>query len=44
MAVMCERKQYRFNNCTDEREVDFHHMDRIGSEYTAGSRGERSNL
>lgn len=44
MAVMCGRKEYRFNKCIDEREVDFHHMDRISSEYTAGSRDERSNL
>ena len=43
MAVMCGRKQYRFNVCTDEREVDFHHMDRISSKCTAGSRDERSN-
>ena len=43
MAVMCGRKQYRFNKCTDDREVDFHHMGRISSKCTAGSRDERSN-
>ena len=23
MAVMCARKEHRFNKCTDEREVDY---------------------
>ena len=37
-------KEYRFKKYTNEREVDFQHMDRISSEYTAGSRDERSKL
>ena len=37
-------KEYRFKKCTNEREVDFQHMDRISSECTAGSRDERSKL
>ena len=23
MAVMCARKEHRFNTCTDEREIDY---------------------
>ena len=41
---MAEAKEYRFKKCTNEREVDFQHMDRISSEYTAGSQDEGSNL
>lgn len=37
-------EEYRFKTCTNEDEVDFQHMDRISSEYTAVSRDERSNL